>query len=432
MNREDLRTIIADQLTALLKKPSEAEVPRQFDLLGQLKYPEVTVLMGVRRCGKSTLLRQLARALQGQVALHYLNFEEQRLSRFTVDDFQSAYEEFLVTARSDAKQVLIYDEVQLVVGWERWVAGLSSREQVKVFVTGSNSFMLSSELASLLTGRHLPLHITPFSFSELVAADPEASPINSVQRATTAVNIRRRQIFEDFQKFGGFPRAVASRDIAILGQYYEDIVQKDIALRKGVRNVVGLKQLGSLLASQNTRLFNQSAVAKELGIKSSLTIGKFCDYFKETYLYSEIRQFSRSKRQQLRGRAKFYAVDPLMAKESGFHHTDSEYWILENHVCNELLRRRHELFYWNSREGYEVDFIARRRDGIYEAIQVAVSLRSRETLERELRALACAKRDLEITRRTIITRDDQDNKNLQVGDVNVVPFYRWALEGLAD
>ena len=294
------------------------------------------------------------------------------------------------------------------------------------------STYIPSGLASLLTGRHLPLHITPFSFSELVAADPEASPTNPVERSTTAVSIRKRQIFEDFQKFGGFPRAAASRDSAILGQYYEDIVQKDIALRKGVRNVVGLKQLGSVLASQNTRLFNQSKVAKELGIKSSLTIGKFCDYFKETYLYSEVRQFSRSKRQQLRGRAKFYAVDPLMAKEVGFHHTDSEYWILENHVCNELLRRRCELFYWHSKEGYEVDFIVRRRDGSYEAIQVAVSLNKPETLEREMRALACARRDLEITIHTVITRDDQDGSNLQAGQVRVVPFYRWALEGVAD
>jgi len=117
-----------------------------------------------------------------------------------------------------------------------------------------------------------------------------------------------------------------------------------------------------------------------------------------------------------------------MAKEAGFHHTDSEYWILENHVCNELLRGKYEVFYWHSKEGYEVDFIVRRKDGSYEAIQVAVSLSMPETLEREMRALSCARRDLEIKRCTIVTRDELESQNVRKEEVKIVPFYRWALE----
>jgi predicted AAA+ superfamily ATPase len=425
MDRNILRIVLADQLSELFKEET-GEIARNFNWENELSQPEVAVVTGVRRCGKSTLLRQHARKWKADCAIHYLNFEEQRLTRFEVDDFQTAYEEFLITATSKKKQILIYDELQLVEGWERWIAGMSSKKNIKIFISGSNSKLLSSELASLLTGRYRLLHVTPLSYSEILSSYPDSVSTDPALRHSTANKIFYRRAMEDYLQFGGFPRAFISRDTTILGQYNADIIEKDIALRRRVRNVSALKNLGSILASQNSRLLNQSLVSRDLGIKSLITTAKFCDYFLETFLYSEIRLFSRSKRGQLRGRSKFYAVDPLLAKQVGFHAGDSTYWILENHVCNEFLRRGYELYYWHSKNNYEVDFIARKKSGEMIAVQISISLADPKTREREFRALQAAKNELGIKELLVITRDEINILSAELSGVTVFPFYEWA------
>lgn len=430
MDKQILREILADQARELFQEQGN-EIPRRIDIAQHLAVPEVSVLMGVRRSGKSTLLRQFARQLRNDRPIHYINFEEQKLARFTGDDFQSAYEEFLLSSgiSSLEQHILIYDEIQLVEGWERWIAGLSSKHNMKIFITGSNSCLLSSELASLLTGRYLPLMVFPLSFAEIVESLEKENPTIP---HTTDQRIAHRRIFQDYLTFGGFPRASLSKDTKILAQYHHDIVTKDIVIRKKIRSVSALISLGSLLASQNGRLFNKSVVAKELGIKNAITIDKYCDAFQETFLYSELRLFSRSRRKQLRGKSKFYAIDPLLAKEVGYHHGDSDYWVLENHVCNELLRRGYEVFYWHSQKGYEVDFIAMKKNHDSIAIQVCMDISRSDTLERELRSLHAAKWELEIEQLLIVTGEEPKEEDLLKTSIPTIPFCRWALQDNMD
>ncbi len=279
MKKSQLTTIIADQSRELLEVSTD-DLTRIADISRHLKMPEVSVITGVRRCGKSTLLRQIAQQLHPNFNIHYLNFEDQRLTQFQVGDFQVAYEEFLIQAKKKEKQILIYDEIQLVEGWERWVAGLAAKKQIKVFITGSNSKLLSSELSSLLTGRHISLHMTPLSFQELASSYKDLAL--DTQQESTETKIALCKLQQEYFQYGGFPRAFISKDIGILGQYYQDITQRDIALRRKVRNVSALTHLGVILASQNGRLTNESAIARELNVRSVITIGKFCDYFKET------------------------------------------------------------------------------------------------------------------------------------------------------
>ncbi len=423
MNLETIRNVLIDQQKELFTPDSE-ELVREVDLEYHLRVPEVSVITGVRRCGKSTLLRQLARRVKEDFNIHYLNFEEQRLDSFDVDDFRIAYEEFLSNVIQDKKQILIYDEIQNVPLWEKWISSIANKKNIKIFITGSNSSLLSSELSSLITGRHVDLHITPLSFKESLQRYPEYKTKNI--EYSTDYKLFLKKSCDEYFKFGGFPRALLYQDTTILGNYYEDIVERDIALRKKVRNIKALKNLGRILASQNGRMLNQSNVSKDLSLKSVLTTNKFINYFKETFLYSEIKLYSKSAKKQTRGHSKFYAVDPILAKKTGLYYGDTLYWELENHVFNELSRRGYEISYWHPYKGLEVDFIARDKEGIDTIIQVCVDLSQDETYKREIRAIEKAKVAIKTENCLIISYFEQDAVTQAKCPYKIVPFYSWA------
>jgi uncharacterized protein len=181
------------------------------------------------------------------------------------------------------------------------------------------------------------------------------------------------------------------------------------------------------MSSQNTRLFNRSKIAKELGIRDTNTLSKYCGYFIETYLYHELRCFFKSRRKELRSLSKFYAVDPILAKKSGIHYSSTNYWILENFVFLELVRRFDYIWYWHSEKKYEVDFIVKDKEGELYAFQVAQSVADSETKQRELRAIEAAYDELKIKGAHIITESEYDTFQIGGKKVEALPFYRWAL-----
>jgi uncharacterized protein len=167
MNANELKNILLDQRTELLSI-SGKQIKRTIEFEKYFNSQEIAVITGVRRCGKSTLLKQIACLKKDQFNIHYINFEDFRLIKFELEDFERAYSNFLVEADSSKKTILLYDEIENVKGWERWVSSFSANLKTKVFVTGSNATLLNSELSTLLTGRHEQIKVTPLSFSELV------------------------------------------------------------------------------------------------------------------------------------------------------------------------------------------------------------------------------------------------------------------------
>jgi hypothetical protein len=431
MNILTIKNVIYEQLNVILKQDNIEFERIDFRLEETLKEKEITVITGVRRSGKSTLTQQLIRKAYLDWNVHYINFEEQKLRDFTLSDFEAAYNEFMLHSDPAKKYLLVYDEIQNIEGWERWVSSFVTsvstfNKLTKVIVTGSNAKLLGTELSTLLTGRHLRIEVSPFSFREVV---PKKYSLNKMPDAKTSQEtLELKKIYHEYTNYGGFPRAYTSKSIALLSQYHEDIVLKDIAVRKKVRNTSALQSLGVILASQNTRLFNKSQVALELGIKDTTTLNKFCSYFIETYLYSEVKCFAKSKRKQLRSLSKFYCVDPLMAKQVGYHNSDSSYWIVENLVFIALKRRYREIWYWQSKEKYEVDFVAKASTGELHAYQVSVSLQNAKARERELRALQAARNELKVTECFVITEYEEEAITNSTGQISVAPFYKWALE----
>jgi predicted AAA+ superfamily ATPase len=400
MHRDRLELIFRDQQREFLQTP--IEVPRENEFVTHLRrQEEVTVITGVRRCGKSTFLRQIRQTLSTDTQVLFASFDDPRFSTFVAADFETLYELWLSTGIDPSRpMVLFFDEVQLVEGWERWIDYFTKRNNTKVFVTGSNATLLSSEIATLLTGRHSDIHLTPLTLRELSLWQKIPPPDSPESRARSAA------LLHSYLTFGGFPRAYLDQNHSTLRDYYADILHRDIITRLPRSNPRYLIELGVILASESTRLFNRSTVAKILGLKDQVTVGKYVKAFEDTYLFRDLRAYDPSVRKQLRSLSKFYCVDHAMSAENGFRRGDnSAGTTLEQIVFNQLLRFGNDLFYWSSSKSYEVDFLVIDKREPICAIQVCDSLHDPKTLEREVRALKAAQQELKVERAIIVTRD---------------------------
>ncbi|MCC6220049.1 MAG: ATP-binding protein [Deltaproteobacteria bacterium] len=431
MLKNTLQNIIADQQLILGKALVNLH-PRDVDLQYHLRSNEISVVTGVRRCGKSSLLKLVASESLKDRSVLYCNFDDPRLAGFLSSDFESLYLGWQELLASRPKGVLIcFDEIQNISAWERWAVHFAQLENHKVFVTGSNAKMLSSELATHLTGRHVVINLMPFSFKEIVQFETQA--LEPLSKATTEHNLALRRLLEKYKKFGGFPKVYLEEDLSLLSQYFRDIILNDIALRKNVRNEKLLLELGNTIMTQNANLTNKSKVAKDLGIRERETVVNYFHYFEETFLAFEIRQYAYSLRRQQRSLAKFYSVDPALARHCGFQFSEDRGALLEHLVFLELRRRGYQVYYWKSAEGYEVDFVVKQGNNIEISIQVCSQPSSYDTVGREVRALLKAKEEIKSRRLLLISEDPISldplrMESLDTSGIEVLSFIDWALE----
>ena len=427
MDRAALAKVLHDQHDEFQR--TKVEVQRFVDLEPHFKsLKHVSVITGVRRCGKSTLLKQICSRLPSAANIFYLRLDDPRLSTFLESDFETAYAIWLEEIRSSADQpsYLFFDEVQNVDSWERWIDYFSLRPNTKVFVTGSNSKLLSSEFSTFLTGRQLRLHLTPFSMNEILHlhfADPQSI---TQMRSSPEGQAEFQKLFTQFNLFGGFPRAYLDRNAAILPDLYDDILRRDILPRSKRARPRSLIELARILATESGRLFNRSNVAPIINVSGPLTVGKYCQLFCDAFLFQEIRAFSPSLRKQLRSLSKFYCIDHALSREVGLGFASGDSAQLEIMVFNELSRQRNSIFYWNSNKGYEVDFLVVQGGKPVTAIQVAYSVDNSSTREREVRALLAAKKELGIQHLIIITNSTTQELEIDATRIKVVPFLEWA------
>ena len=424
MEKALIQRIYREQQLAFSAKFTD--IQRALDVSAHLRRnKEVSTITGVRRCGKSTLLRQIRAGLAPEAQVLYAGFDDPRYLSFAATDFETLYEIWLEEAVRDKPHYLFFDEIQNVQGWERWVDYFSKRPHTKVFVTGSNASLLSSELSTLLTGRHQELHLTPLSFREVYLSRRAAA---STSADTPEGRAEARKLMVEYYEFGGFPRAFLDRDAAILNQYYSDIIERDILRRLRRANARYLTELGTILAAESTRLFNRSHVAKTLGLKDQVTVGRYTDAFVATYLYQELRAYSPSVRKQLRSLSKFYCVDHAMARESGLRSPVESGSSLEIMVQAELQRTGLDIYYWKSKDDFEVDFLLVDRRKPVAAVQVAYAVQDRRTQEREVRALQAVAQELKVKDLYLITYEDVPV--LADGHIRSTSFSEFALNGL--
>jgi len=400
MDKDYLKRILADEQQLFTNNINYLK--RDVDIKTHSRSTDISVITGVRRCGKSTLLKQIVDC-SPETQWFYIDLESPRLATFTSDDFDLCDQIWRERIDQSSSRVIavVIDEVQNVEGWERWIRYFSEKRRYKVFVTGSNSEMLSSELGTALGGRYITLELFPFSFKE-VAVHLLGDPANWQDR--TELHPQINTILEQGFDFGLFPKPFLERSKALYPHLFQDIVTRDIVKRKRIRKSVQLIELGLLLARDNTRLLNAAATSKLIELDDSRTLTKYLTYFEDAYLFFRLRSYSRSRRKQLRGGSKSYCIDSVLADEVSAQRqrvTNA----LENMVHLELRRHRKTFGFWISSNGYEVDFIVENQYGGLSAIQACYDLSSPETISREVRALLAAQRELKITELIVVTRD---------------------------
>ncbi|MFZ5569648.1 MAG: ATP-binding protein [Thermodesulfobacteriota bacterium] len=391
---------------------------------------EILVFTGVRRSGKSSLMRLICSDL---MELHgverpnilYLNFEDERFAGFTAADFDSLYESFLELEAPKGKVWLFLDEIQNVPLWEKWLNRLYEFEAVKIFVTGSNASLLGSEIATALTGRNRRIVVWPLSFVEFVRTRGFfPAPAESYHRDT---RIELKRLLQKYLLIGGFPEAITTGDPTILEHYYQDILYRDVIARNGIRNTREIKELALFLASNCACIHSYKSLQGIIGVKSQNTIKNYLQALSDVYLFLFVDLFDYSLKRQIYNPSKVYGIDPVLMQSISFTISRNLGHVYENIVFLELRRRNKEVYYWKSIAGKEVDFVVREGRAITEAIQVSLSLADNTTREREINGLLAAAGTFPTARLRILSEDEERKISHNGNSIDIIPLWKWLL-----
>ncbi len=414
MDKNLLRQIIYEQRSRTLELGIARSVDNRL-----LDCPEVLVITGIRRCGKSVLLQQIRQKQQEKD--YFLSFDDERLIHFTVEDFQMLNEVFMEDFGPQKHYYL--DEVQNIPGWERFVSRLYN-QGCKVFVTGSNANLLSKELGTYLTGRHVTLELYPFSFREFLALDGVSMKPEFFY--TTEGKSLLLGKLQKYAKTGGLPQYIKQENDNYLFSLYNDIIYKDVVVRNKIANDRQLKEVVYYLASNATHRFTYNSVAKAVNMKSPDTVKSYIGFVEDTYLVRQLVKFDYSVGVQMRSPKKIYFIDNAFIHKIGFNATDNFGSSLENMVCVELMRRGKDIYYYADTQ--ECDFIVRQGRTTTEVYQVSISLKDPHTREREMKGVLAAMDAYKLTEGTIITWEDEEEIRTEDNRrISVVPVWKWLL-----
>lgn len=382
-----------------------------------LQTQQIKLITGPRRAGKSIFALMM---LRGQ-KFAYLNFDDPKLLSLWNEDLvmsalDSVYPEY---------QFLLLDEVQNLEGWDLWVAKLY-RRGINLVITGSNAKMLSSEMATVLTGRYVEIEMQPFGLSETLRySDIEANAIRPEQEANARI------IYEEYLRLGGFPETLQARQMTgtYLQTLFTSIITKDVAQRHKIRKVTELFNLANYLLSNFCNPFTTLSLSEDLGMSSENTVKKFCGYLHEPYLFYYLPRYNNKLKAMQKAPRKVYVVDNGFILGAGFNLSENLGRLLENEVFMELRRRGYDeektLFYYRSRNDKEVDFVTRKGSRVEQLIQVSYDISNERTLKRELSALVECAGELKCDNLMLLTFDKEDTIQYNGHTIQVLPFNKW-------
>ena len=356
----------------------------------------------------------------------YVNFEDERFVDFTIRDFESLYEAFLDLQRPKGKKFLFFDEIQNIAGWERWLNRLYEFEDLKIFVSGSNAAMLSSDISTALTGRNRQVVNWPFSLREFISL--KGFPLRKKDLYSREKRLETKHLFRQYLETGGFPEVIRNNDPTLLEQYFKDILYRDIINRHSIKNVKEIRELTLFLAANLGTVQSYKNLQHLAGLKSIATVKNYVETLADVFLFYFIDMFSFSVKRQIYNPSKVYCVDTALSEAISFRFSQNLGHTYENIVCIELLRRKGEIYYWKSKKGKEVDFIVKEGRKITQAIQVCVSIVDKKVMEREIYALMEAQNELKPESLTILTDDEEDSFKGENAVIKIVPLWKWLLQ----
>lgn len=402
MQKEKLAEVIASQRKELFL--GEKTVPREDLAAVEPMTSFAMAISGIRRCGKSTLLKQL---LKKENEFYYLNLEDIRLEGFELQDFIKADEIF--KEHYGKKGVYFFDEIQTIAKWELFVRGLVDKKE-KVVLTGSNASLLSRELGTRLTGRHLSHELFPFSFKEYLEYYKLKPSKDS---------------FAGYFESGGFPEYLEKKQNYVLQELLRDIIMRDVAVRFSIRNSGLLKKLAAYLVSNVGKEFSYNSLKKAFSVASVQSVIDYISFFEDSYLIFTIPRFDYSfKKQQISPR-KAYSIDNGLSAANSVSFSKDKGRMLENQVFLHLRRKNRQIFYF--KEKGECDFVFKEKERIAGAIQVCYSL-TEDNRKREVSGLIEALKKFKLKKGLILTYGQEDKLEEEGKEILVKPAWKWMLE----
>ena len=396
-----MRQALLEQLADSLGRPLPSFTPRR--VFGRTGLPgKATAVTGMRRAGKTTFLHQLrGERIERGIPLHrlpFISFEDERLAGLEAGELGVLVDEYYrrVPQAHGGTVTWCFDEIQLVPGWERFVRRLLDTGGCEVFVTGSSAALLSREIATALRGRAWQVLVHPFAFAEALRHHGQTVPPTPDHPTRRARSHLERALL-DWLATGGFPEA-QGLDTESRHRLYRDYVDvavlRDVVERHQVRNVAALRWLvrhllGNAASTFSVEKFHAALRSQALAVARD-TLHQLLAHLEDCYLVRLVWMESASERQRMVNPRKVYPVDPGLIPVFDRSGRANVGHALETAVLIELERRRREVTYVRTPEGYEVDFLARDATGGIELIQVCADASDTATAARELRALAAA------------------------------------------
>jgi len=397
--KESLQQIIDIQQKNCLSLTNDINrtITRNIDLT----LPFAITISGIRRCGKSTLMRQIMKSTNGK---YYFNFEDPKAVSFELNDFQKLDEIF--QEKFGSENCYFFDEIQNVEKWEFFIRALLDKGK-HCLITGSNASLLSKELGTKLTGRHLQHELFPFSYSEfLIFTSTKAGP----------------ETLTEYLTKGGFPEYLQFNRSEILQELLNDIIMRDIVVRHKLRSPKTIKELALYLISNIGVDFSYNSLAKFFNLGSTNSVVSFISYLEDSYLLFTVSKFNYSLKKQSMNPKKVYVIDNGLADVNSLSFSSNKGRMLENAVFLALRRNGKNIFYFKEKK--ECDFIIKEANKITQAIQVCYAL-TEENKHREIDGLVEALETFNLTEGSIITFNQQDVLKIGEKTIKIIPAWHW-------
>ncbi|MFW6285742.1 MAG: ATP-binding protein [Nanoarchaeota archaeon] len=395
---------------------------------------EIFFLVGVRRTGKSTIMYQiidkLLKSKVNEKNILYLNLDEPYLqSQFSDPNLiTSIIEEYLVENKEIDKLYLFIDEIQVFPYWSQSLKFIyDTKSQIKIVASGSSSNLIKSDLAVKLSGRYFYTSVYPLSFNEYLY-------FNNL-KDLKSIEIKKE--FENYIKYGGFPRVVLEKNNdfkqEILKNYFQTIYMKDIIVPNKIRSNEDIYKLLYYLLSNVGKHFSFTSLSKVLNISVD-TIKEYIEYMAKTYFVTILNKYDYSLKKQLVNPKKIYSIDTGVINAIAFKFSENYGRLLENLIFTQLKRQDKEIYYHNNK--YECDFVIKEGLDIVSAIQVTASLESEPTKKREIEGLLDACRVYDLNTGLILTEDEEGEEmrelRLESGEkrevrIVIKPIWKWLL-----
>ena len=423
MELTDIEKVLLEQQDELVALESETLIHRPEEDLINLNSKLAQVVIGVRRSGKSTLCFNALR--KAGVHYAYANFDDERLKDIETKDLDNVlqslykiYGEF---------EYLFLDEIQNIDGWPLFVNRLL-RQRIHLLITGSNAKLLSTELASHLTGRHHKIELFPFSFKDwCVINDLDYTRLTTKNRGLLS------KAYEDYFHQGGFPELLSGEENPkeYISTLIDNIITQDIKKRYKIRNIGALKKLAHHILNETPTIIVKDNLQDAIGIKSEQTLANYLLYLNQTYLISTISKYSSKSRERSRGE-KSYAIDvAFMDKRDNAFSGDNLGWRLETIVYLELLRRKattdNDIYYFKSRNA-EADFVVCDKNKTLAVYQVSYDISSAKTRKREIKGCIASAKGTKCDNIFLITDHESGIIEEEGYKIQVVPIWEWLVK----